>query len=122
MAALDGYLATFTSGFHGDDFGPHLDAYLFPHVRVLTDDVLCFATRDDVPPAFLRAGGVTDGFDHSEWIERRIVQASADRVHVATVFRRVATDGSTLATYTVLYILEPTADGWKVRGTSTIPS
>lgn len=114
LALLDEFIETFSRR----DLDAHLKTYLFPHVRIASGKVLVFAKAEDVPRDFLETG-LTRDYDHSEWISREIVQSSAEKVHVATKFRRLRHDGSTIADYQSLYILEKSAGEWRVRGRSS---
>jgi hypothetical protein len=113
-ALLDEFIATFNRR----DLDAHLKTYVFPHVRLASGKVLVFAQADDVPRDFLETGLPRD-YDHSEWLSREIVQRSAEKVHVATEFRRLRRDGSKIADYQSLYILEKSAGQWRVRGRSS---
>lgn len=114
MALLDEFIETFSRR----NLDAHLKTYLFPHVRIAGGKVLVFAKAEDVPRDFL-ATGLTPDYDHSAWLSRKIVQSSADKVHVATEFRRLRRDGSKIADFQSLYILEKTGGTWRVRGRSS---
>lgn len=114
MAMLDEFIETFSRR----DLDAHLKTYLFPHVRFSSGKVLVFEKAEDVPRDFLETG-ITPDYDHSEWLSREIVQSSAAKVHVIVEFRRLRRDGSKIADFQSLYIIEKAAGKWRVRGRSS---
>lgn len=114
LSLLDEFIATFNRR----DLDAHLETYVFPHVRIASGKVLVFDKAADVPRDFL-ATGLTPDYDHSEWLSRKVVQRSAEKMHVATEFRRFRRDGSTIGDFQSLYILDKSAGAWRVRGRSS---
>ena len=58
-------------------------------------------------------------WDRSEWTRREIVQASPDKVHVATRFVRLRADGSSIKTFDSLYVLTFESGRWGIKGRSS---
>jgi hypothetical protein len=52
---------------------------------------------------------------HTDWVERRIVQQSADKVHVAATFTRVREDGSTIGIFESLYVVTCENGRWAIK-------
>ncbi len=115
MAVLDSFMSTFNS----QDIEAHLATYHFPHVRLAGGQVSVMMSPDEYPRDLYESRLIPSGWHHSAWIERKIVQGGADKVHVATTFRRFREDGSTLATYQSLYVVEKVDGKWAIRARSS---
>jgi hypothetical protein len=96
----------------------HLQTYLFPHVRIASGTVTVIPNADSMPVSYWKAR-MPAGWDHSEWVSRKIVQASPKKVHVAVVFRRFKKDNTVIADEASLYILEKQNGKWGIRGRSS---
>ena len=57
---------------------------------------------------------ITD-WHHSKWDRRRIIHATADKIHVDTQFTRYRADGSKIGSYESLYILTRENGRWGVK-------
>lgn len=55
------------------------------------------------------------GWHHSKWDHRKIIHATADKVHVDTKFTRYRADGSIIGSYESLYILTFEDGRWGVK-------
>ena len=55
------------------------------------------------------------GWHHSKWDHRRIIHATADKVHVDTKFTRYRADGSRIGSYESLYVLTKENGHWGVK-------
>ncbi|MGF1455105.1 MAG: hypothetical protein ACFB6R_06970 [Alphaproteobacteria bacterium] len=115
MAVLDAFMETFNA----QDIDAHLETYHFPHVRIAGGEVSVMPSADAYPRDLYEKRLIPSGWHHSAWIARDIVQAGPNKVHVATTFRRYREDGSTLATYQSLYIVEKLEGRWAVRARSS---
>ena len=96
----------------------HLQTYVFPHVRIASGTVIVIPNADSMPVSYWKARMPAD-WDHSAWVTRKIVQASANKVHVAVVFRRFKKDNTVIADEASLYILEKVNGKWGIRGRSS---
>jgi len=96
----------------------HLQTYLFPHVRIASGTVTVIPNADSMPVSYWKARMPAD-WDHSAWVTRKILQASANKVHVAVVFRRFKKDNTVIADEASLYILEKINGKWGIRGRSS---
>ncbi len=115
MEVLDTFMATFNAMDHEG----HTATYHFPHVRIAGGRVAVSPTAADYPRDYFEKNLIPAGWHRSGWIERKIVQSSPDKVHVATTFRRYRKDGSTLADYQSLYIVSRIDGRWGVQGRSS---
>lgn len=96
----------------------HLQTYLFPHVRIASGTVSIIKNADSMPISYWQLRMPAE-WDHSEWVSRKIIQASPLKVHVAVVFRRFRKDNSFIADEPSFYILEKVNDKWGIRGRSS---
>ena len=116
-AVLDKYMENFREPL--EVYLPkHLETYLFPHVRIASGTVTVIPNADSMPVAYWKAR-MPAGWDHSEWVSRKIIQASPKKVHVAVVFRRFKKDNSVIADEASFYILEKVNGKWGIRGRSS---
>jgi hypothetical protein len=111
---LDKFIVTFSA----QDFDAHFKLYHFPTVRIASGKVVVFQKVEEIPKNFLTTG-LTPDYAKSEWTQLEIVQAGPNKVHIATVFRRLRKDGSEIERYPSLYILEKVDGRWGVRGRSS---
>jgi len=111
LQVLDEYMATFNA----KDLKGWEDTYQFPHYRLAGGkmSVLEKAGLQDSAKVFGELQ--KDGWDHSQWDHRNIVQASADKVHVDTRFSRFRADGRLIGHYESLYILTKENGRWGVK-------
>ena len=129
MAVLDRYMETLNAL----DLEAHVATYHFPHYRHASGEIAVWQDANEAMPIFavpelerrraLRQALAPD-WDRSLWVERRIVQANARKVHVATRFVRLRRDGSVIRSFDSLYVLtlEPDVDGrmsWGIKGRSS---
>ncbi|MBW2417569.1 MAG: hypothetical protein JRH19_03445 [Deltaproteobacteria bacterium] len=56
---------------------------------------------------------------HTLWDERRVIQRSEAKAHVAVRFTRYRADGSSIATYESLYIMSREEGHWGIQGRSS---
>jgi len=86
----------------------------FPHYRLAsgTMTVLERPGMQDASRVWTRVGS---DWHHSRWDHRRIVHASADKVHVDTKFTRYRQDGSKIGSYESLYIVTKENGRWGVK-------
>ncbi|PWK69261.1 hypothetical protein LX99_04760 [Mucilaginibacter oryzae] len=108
---LDEYMTTFNA----KDLKGWEDTYQFPHYR-LAGGKMSVLERAGLRDSVKVFGELQkQGWDHSQWDHRNIVQASADKVHVDTRFSRFRADGSLIGHYESLYILTKENGRWGVK-------
>lgn len=96
----------------------HLQTYLFPHVRIASGTIVVIPDAGSMPVSYWKARMPSD-WDHSEWVSRKIIQASAKKVHIAVVFRRFRKNNTVIADEASFYILEKVNGKWGIRGRSS---
>ncbi len=113
-------LDAFMAAFNARDAEAMTATLHFPHVRIASRKVAVFPD-----PAAFRASmefarfAQATGWDHSRWDERRVVQSSPDKVHVAVKFTRFRADGSVIASYDSLYVITKQGSHWGVQARSS---
>lgn len=110
----------FLKAFNDRDEAAWGDTLLFPHVRLASGRVVVYPDR----AAFLDAMDLTrfaeqTGWDYSTWDDMRVVQSSPDKVHIAVTFTRYDQQGSKMASYQSLYVIEKADGRWGVRARSS---
>ena len=115
------------------DIEAHVATYHFPHYRHASGKIVVWASAEEAMPILavspearrkaLRAALEPD-WHRSEWTRRDVVQADAEKVHVATTFVRLREDGSVIKTFDSLYVMTREADPgspprWGIKGRSS---
>jgi hypothetical protein len=110
LAVLDAYLAAFNA------LNPAaLDrTFHFPHFRLLGDR-LTTEERAGIQTVATMRELLGAEWHRTDWIERRVVQSSADKVHVAATFTRSRSDGSVIGTFESLYVVTREQGRWGVK-------
>ena len=117
-AAAMRVLDAFMTGFNARDLQAWEATYHFPHFRLAGGKLTVLDAAGERSPAIFDAL-VATGWHHSAWLTREVVQASAEKVHVAVEFARFRADGSELARYRSLYVLAHEDGRWGIRGRSS---
>ena len=116
-ATVERVLDAFMESFNARDPARHVATLQFPHHRLAGGALRSWATPGEgqawMAQTFPRL--VASGWDRSEWLERKIITASASKIHVATRFRRLRADGSEIGRYASLYILTNVDGRWAVK-------
>ena len=110
MKLLDEYM----SAWNRKDLQAWEQTFHFPHYRLAGGKmtVLEHPGLQDASKVWASAGS---DWHHSKWDRRRIIHASADKVHVDTMFTRYRADGSKIGTYESLYIVTKEYGKWGVK-------
>ena len=110
------------------DLEAHVATYHFPHYRHASGQIVVWQNPREAIPILGRPveerrtairAALEPDWDRSEWTRRDIVQASPDKVHVATRFVRLREDGSVIKTFDSLYVLTLENGRWGIRGRSS---
>jgi hypothetical protein len=91
----------------------------FPHVRLAQARVTVYEAPGSNPMELFERLRREDGWDHSRWDERRLVQCSPEKAHFAVRYTRFRADGSVIGAYDALYILTRQQDGWGIQARSS---
>ena len=87
----------------------------YPHVRLASGRVVV-VEQPGMGSSRIQLG---EGWHHSAWIHRNVVQSSDDKVHLDVRFTRYREDGSEIATYDSMYVVTRQADHWGVQARSS---
>jgi hypothetical protein len=109
MKVLDEYMAAWNK----KDLEAWERTFHFPHYRLASGKMSVLEKPGQQDAARLWQA-ITD-WHHSKWDRRRIVHASADKLHVDTKFTRYRADGSRIGSYESLYILTKEDGRWGVK-------
>jgi hypothetical protein len=107
----------FMETFNAKDLALHRSTYHFPHVRIASGNVTVIPTAETESTSFARLAA--EGWDHSAWASRRIVQCEATKAHMLTNFIRYRADNSVLSQFNSLYIVEFKNGKWGITGRSS---
>jgi hypothetical protein len=110
LLALDRYLETWNSR----DAKIWATSLNFPHVRPGPGAFEVAATPEQYAAGIDYNATLATGWHHSEWTNRRVLQVSADKVHVAGSWRRYTADGRPLVGSDITYIVTPDRGRWGV--------
>ena len=111
MKLLDEYMAAWNS----KDVTAWERTFHFPHYRLASGKVSVLERPGQQDATRLWQTMAASGWHHSKWDRRRIVHASADKIHVDTKFTRYRADGSRIGSYESLYILTKEDGRWGVK-------
>lgn len=115
-----GVLDDFMTHFNQRDMAGWAATLNYPHVRFASGTVTVWDTRKEftATPPFKALAGI--GWDHSHWLSRDIVLASAQKVHIATVFERFDANNQSIGVYESLYIVTKKAGRWGIQARSSL--
>ena len=110
MRTLDDYM----TAFNRMDMAAWEATFHFPHYR-LAGGQMKVLDRAGLQKAEDVRKSLGDGWHHSAWGRRKIIQWSADKVHVDTLFLRYRADGSQIGSFESLYVLTKEQGRWGVK-------
>jgi len=112
LRVLDDYIAAYNAR----DEAAFVATLHFPHVRIAGDRVRSFAgIAEYMRELELEKGG----WDYSTWTDRRVVQSSATKVHIAARFTRFRAGGIPVGSYDSLYVIVLRSGRWGVLARSS---
>ena len=117
LATLDAYMATFNA----HDWPANAATLNYPHVRISgpkvttwdTAEAYAAANQDRIDRTF------EQGWHHSAFDQRDVLDSTEDKVHVVVRFRRYDERGTALASYPSLWIVTLVDGHWGVQARST---
>ena len=111
MKVLDQYMLAFNQM----DVAAWEQTFQFPHYRLAGGQMKVLDNPGEQEGAVMKARFAEMGWHHSAWKHRKIINASATKVHVETRFTRYRADGTEIATFDSLYILTKEDGRWGVK-------
>ena len=115
MACLDRFLAAVNAY----DVTAMESEMHFPHARIAADTVVTYPAPGANPLDLFERLRREDGWHHSRWISKSIMQGDQMKVHVAVRYRRLRADGSVIGDYDALYILTDRDGRWGIQARSS---
>ena len=91
----------------------------FPHVRMAESRVTVYEAPGNNPMDLFDRLKREDGWHHSAWDERPLVQWNDEKAHFALSYTRYREDGSVIGKYDSLYILTLKDGSWGVQARSS---
>jgi hypothetical protein len=107
----------FMKTFNARDQAAHEGTYHFPHIRIASGNVTIIPNAGTERNTFPNL--IAQGWDHSAWASRRIVQCGPTKAHMLTNFVRYRADNSILSQFDSLYIIEFKNGKWGITGRSS---
>ncbi|NCF28231.1 MAG: hypothetical protein GWP69_12670 [Gammaproteobacteria bacterium] len=91
----------------------------FPHVRMAEGVVTVYDAAGNNPMDLFEKLKARDGWHHSAWNHKRIVQFNAEKVHLDVRYTRCREDGSLIGVYDSLYIVTRRNGQWGIQARSS---
>jgi hypothetical protein len=111
LIALDRYLETWTSR----DAAVWATSLHFPHVRPGPGAFEMTRTPEEYAKGVNFEQTLKTGWDHSEWVTRKVLQVGWDKVHASGTWQRYTADGTPMAGSDITYIITRQGDRWGVQ-------
>ncbi|HVY90722.1 MAG TPA: hypothetical protein VG942_17785 [Hyphomonadaceae bacterium] len=109
----DDFMRTFNS----KDATAWGSTFLFPSVRLASNKLTVINSAKDLESSFDRLGA--QGWDHSAWSMRKVVQCGPTKAHMLTTFVRYRKDGTVISQFDSLYIVELRDGRWGLSARSS---
>ncbi len=87
----------------------------FPHVRFAEGKIYVYEKSGSNPMDLFERLKREDGWNHSTWNKRSIVQQSLTKVHMAVNYTRFRSDGTAIGDFDSLYILSLKDGRWGIQ-------
>ena len=112
-------LENFMEAFNARDYEAWYATYHFPHIRISGSGVDTWATPEDLPRNVFTSLVESQGWHHSQWDSREIVQCGPDKVHIAVRFSRFDGENNLIGSYNSLYIVTNKEGVWGIQARSS---
>jgi hypothetical protein len=107
----------FMAAFNAKDMAALERTFHFPHMRLASYPIQVLTAPGQQDDVFGRLA--SEGWDHSGWADRRVVQCSESKAHLTATFVRYKADGAEYARYDGLYVIELREGRWGITVRST---
>jgi hypothetical protein len=104
------------SAYNASDKQAFLITLHFPHVRIAGNNVRVYPNAQTYLPELSMK---QIGWDYARWTDRKVVQDSATKVHVAATFTRFLANGRAVDSFEGLYIVALKGGRWGVLARSS---
>ena len=104
----------------GNDQGL-FDTLNYPHVRVASERVAIWRTREEAESSYMQAAAdrIGSAWRRSEWDYRDVIQSSDEKVHLSVQFTRYDQENKPIASYRSLYIVTRVSGHWGIQARSS---
>jgi hypothetical protein len=109
LAVLDRHMAALNAR----DPAALADTLHFPHYRLTQGRLQTWETPATYHTDFLARAGA--GWHRSAWDTRRVLAASADKVHLDVQFTRYRADGSAMGSFRSLWVVSKLGGRWAAQ-------
>lgn len=109
LQVVEDYMAAFNAR----DIVAFEKTFNFPTVRFASNTVRVIQPGEQ--KATLFETGSLKEWDHSAWLERKVLQAGPDKVHVSVHFARYRKNGSVLGGFDSLYAITKVNGHWGIQ-------
>lgn len=116
MEALDEFMLHFNRR----DMDAWAQTLNYPHVRFASGTVTVWNSAEEFAQGETFTRLPLTGWDHSHWLSRDVVMASAGKVHIQTVFQRFNSDNEVIGTYESMYIVTLKDGHWGSQARSSL--
>ena len=89
----------------------------YPHIRIAGGKVIIFNEADGTWE--FRSIRGEKGWHHSAWDYRKVIQKSADKVHIAARFTRYREDDTPIASYETFHVITNQDGHWGIQARSS---
>lgn len=107
----------FMRAFNSKDAEAWGRTFHFPSVRIASGAVRIINSPADLESSFPALAA--QGWDHSAWASREVVQCDDAKAHMLTTFVRYRADGSEMSRFNSLYIVEFKNGRWALTARSS---
>jgi hypothetical protein len=91
----------------------------FPHVRIAEGSVVVYDAPGSNPMDLFERLKARDGWHHSAWNYRRIIQSGDEKLHLDVRYTRYREDDSVIGVYDSLYIVTRRSGRWGIQARSS---
>ena len=119
-SAAVGVMNEFLVAFNARDEAAWADTLHYPHVRLASQEVRVYESREAfLESADLDAFAAATGWRYSTWDSMKVVQDSADKVHVLVQFSRFDAADELISSFASFYVVERVDGRWGIRARSS---
>lgn len=91
----------------------------YPHPRIADGKVVVYEKAGSNPMDLFDRLKKEDGWSHSRWVKREVIQFNERKAHVVLTYTRMRADGSVIGTYDSLYVLTNAGGRWGIQARSS---
>ena len=115
-----GVLDSFMTHFNERDMKKWSETLNYPHVRFAGSEVTVWNTKEEYSAVYIFDKLASTGWHHSEWLSRKVILESKNKVHISTVFQRYDKNNNPLQQYQSLYIVTNKDGHWGIQARSSL--